>query len=249
VHPAGRGLRSTRSGCRGCCPAPPSFRGWLLERHGSLDGINAAWKRRHADVADIMPGQFPGLPFTGLLEFQAFLQWRAARHLEFRAGIIRGRDGGQHPVSAHSAFPPTLAGSLDEEMSLARGDDFELAASVAAFGCSQFPAWGGMTPAWQTGPDIELATRFEAARWAAAAGGADAWVSELQGGGISRAFEVYEAVDGDRQARWVWSAVSRGMKGAIFWAWRDEVFGYESAGFGSPAATARRRPGSTRSPG
>jgi beta-galactosidase len=223
---------SVESGSYACfCPATlASFRDWLLDRHGGLDGVNAAWRRRYASIDDLVPVCRPGMPFTDLMEFQAFLQWRAREHLAFRAGIVRAGDDGRHPVSAHSAFPPTLVGSLAEELSLARGNDFELAELVDAFGCSQFPAWGGMTPAWQTGSDIELATRFEAAYWAA--GQSDAWVSELQGGGICRGFDVYEPVEGDRQARWVWSAVSRGMKGAIFWAWRDEVFGYEAAGFG-----------------
>ena len=212
------------------CPSTlASFRSWLLRRHGDLDGISAAWKRRYDTIEDVMPGKESGRPFVDLMEFQAFLQWRAREHLAMRARVFRSA-GGDHPVTAHSAFPPTLSGSIDEEMCLARGNDFELAELVDAFGCSQFPAWGGMTPAWQTGSDIELATRFEAAYWAAGAG--DAWVSELQGGGICRGFEVYEPVEGDRQARWVWSAISRGIKGAIFWAWRDEVFGYESGGFG-----------------
>lgn len=212
------------------CPSTlAAFRRWLLDRHGDLNGVNSAWRRRYDTIEDVMPGKAPGRPFTDLMEFQAFLQWRARDHMAWRARIFRDADAG-HPVTAHSAFPPTLSGSLDEEMSVARGNDFELAELVDAFGCSQFPAWGGMTPAWQTGSDIELATRFEAAYWAA--GRSDAWVSELQGGGICRGFEVYEPVAGDRQARWVWSAISRGMKGAIFWAWRDEVFGYEAGGFG-----------------
>ncbi|HLI02026.1 MAG TPA: beta-galactosidase, partial [Acidimicrobiales bacterium] len=220
------------------CPSTlAAFRAWLLQRYGDLDGLNAAWQRRYDRIEDVRPGKLPGRPYTDLMEYQAFLQWRARRHLGWRVGLVRALDT-EHPLAAHSAFPPTLAGSLREEHALARGNDYELAEEVDAFGCSQFPSWGGMTPAWQSGSDVELATRFEGAYWATA-GRCDAWVSELQGGGISTGFDVAVAVDGDRQARWVWSALSRGMRGAIFWAWRDEVFGHESSGFGVDGSDGR----------
>lgn len=206
-----------------------AFRGWLLKQYGDLDGLNDAWRRRYASIEDVMPGKVPARPYTDLVEYEAFLTWRASEQLAWRAGIIRAADG-KHPVTAHSAFPVTLTGSLPQEQAAARGNDFDLAELVDGFGCSQFPAWQGMNPAWQSGSDVELGTRFESAYWAA--GNAQAWVSELQGGGINNGFEVFEPVEGSRQARWVWSAIARGMKGTIFWCWRDEVFGYESAGFG-----------------
>jgi beta-galactosidase len=212
-----------------CHSTLAAFRAWLLERYGDLDGINAAWRRRYTSIDDVMPGKVPARPYTDLVEFEAFLAWRASDHLAWRAGLIRAEDA-THPVTAHSAFPVTLTGSLPQEQAAARGNDFDLAELVDGFGCSQFPAWQGMNPAWASGADVELGARFESGYWAA--GDSEAWVSELQGGGINNGFSVFEPVEGARQARWIWSALARGMKGIIFWCWRDEVFGYESAGFG-----------------
>ena len=34
------------------------------------------------------------------------------------------------------------------------------------------------------------------------------------------------------QQRWVWTGIAGGADTILFWCWRDEVFGRESAGFG-----------------
>ncbi len=143
-----------------------AFRGWLLKQYEGLEGLNDAWRRRYASIEDVMPGKTPARPYTDLVEYEAFLTWRASEHLAWRAGIIRAADQ-EHPVTAHSAFPVTLTGSLPQEQAAARGNDFDLAELVDGFGCSQFPAWQGMNPAWQSGSDVELGTRFESAYCAA----------------------------------------------------------------------------------
>ncbi len=40
------------------------------------------------------------------------------------------------------------------------------------------------------------------------------------------------AVDARSQQRWVWNGLACGADTILFWCWRDEVFGRESAGFG-----------------
>lgn len=212
------------------CPATLSaFRSWLLRRYGSLEGINAAWKRRYATLEDLMPGKMAGRPYTDLIEFEAFLAERAEEHMRFRAQTIRASDGG-HVVSAHSAFPPNFSAGFENEQALCRGDDFKLAGALDTFGCSQFPLWRGVSAVPGIVPELILGARLETLH--SATGDKAAWVSELQGAGARTGFLVSDPVDGPQQQRWVWSAFARGIKAVIFWCWRDEVFGHEASGFG-----------------
>jgi beta-galactosidase len=58
------------------------------------------------------------------------------------------------------------------------------------------------------------------------------WLSELQGGRSAIGFNIYDPVDGLSQQRWIWNGIACGADTILFWCWRDEVFGRESAGFG-----------------
>ncbi len=58
------------------------------------------------------------------------------------------------------------------------------------------------------------------------------WLSEVQGGRGSLGFQPTAAVDAASQQRWIWRGFASGADKLLFWCWRDEVFGRESAGFG-----------------
>ncbi|AHF93313.1 beta-galactosidase [Opitutaceae bacterium TAV5] len=58
------------------------------------------------------------------------------------------------------------------------------------------------------------------------------WLSEVQGGRGSLGFQPTAVVDAASQQRWVWRGFASGADKLLFWCWRDEVFGRESAGFG-----------------
>ena len=205
-----------------CEPTVESFRRWLAQRYGDLDGLGAAWNRRYASWEDVVPGKQPGRPYTDLVEFEAFLTSRAAGHAAFRAACLHSSDP-NHPVLAHCGKPSVYSSGMDYEQAVSRGNDFDLAEVLDGFGCSHFPAWERISPS-------ELGTRIEATR--SATGDKPAWVSELQGGRSSAGFGVWPAVDPATQQRWVWGAYGRGIKAVLFWCWRDEVFGRESSGFG-----------------
>jgi beta-galactosidase len=205
-----------------CEATVESFRKWLAARHGDLDGLGEAWHRRYASWEDVVPGKQPGRPYTDLVEFEAFLTFRAAGHAAFRADCLRRSDS-NHPVLAHCGKPAVHSSGMDYEQAVSRGNDFDLAEVLDGFGCSHFPAWENISTS-------ELGTRIEATR--SATGDKPAWVSELQGGGSRAGFGVWPAVDPGTQQRWVWGAYGRGIKAVLFWCWRDEVFGRESSGFG-----------------
>ena len=56
------------------CPSTlAAFREWLRARHGSLEGLSEAWRRRYVSWDDVVPGKAPGRPYTDIVEFEAFL--------------------------------------------------------------------------------------------------------------------------------------------------------------------------------
>lgn len=207
-----------------------AFRGWLQVRYGgpaadsaqALAGLNAAWQRRYCDWADVMPGKLPRRPYTEMMEFEKFLQWRAAQHMQFRAAIIRRGDP-RHVITAHGAQPSVHSAGDMENHAINRGNDWDLAAGLDGVGCSHFPFWFAMS-------DEDFGVRVECTR--SAAGDKLFWVSELQGGSARQGFDVRPSVQARPQQRWVWNGYGRGAKAVIFWCWRDEFFGRESSGYG-----------------
>jgi beta-galactosidase len=199
-----------------------AFRRWLDARYGGLEGLNAAWKRRYCDWADVMPGKLPRRPYTEMMEFEKFLQWRAAEHMRFRAAIVKAADP-QHIVTAHGAQPSAHMAGDAENHAINRGNDWDLVEPLDGLGCSHFPFWFAMS-------DADFGVRVECTR--SAAGNKTVWVSELQGGSARQGFDVRPSVEAKPQQRWVWNGFGRGAKAVIFWCWRDEFFGRESSGYG-----------------
>ncbi len=216
-----------------------AYRSYLDQRHGGLDGLNAAWKRRYQSWEDVKPGKFADRPYTDLVEFQGFLTDRAAAHAAFRWRAVRSGDP-DHLIVAHCGNPSVFSTGRDNpttfsrernfEQALSRGNDWDLADALDGFGSSHFPIWQGIS-------DVDLGARLEAVR--SAVRSKPMWVSELQGGSARNAIDVTEAVPAAVQQRWVWNAVGRGAKAVIFWCWRDEVFGGESSGFGLTGADGK----------
>jgi len=205
------------------CPSTlAAFRRWLDERHGGLDGLNAAWKRRYSSWEDVFPGKLPPRPYTDMVEFLRFLTWRAREHLRFRRDAVRAGDKA-HFITAHCGAPATMSIGGGYEQALCRGNDWELADELEGFGCSHFPQH------YRLG-EVEYGVRLESAR--SAARGKVYWVSELQGAAVQSGLAGRPALPADLQQRWVWSNIARGSKATIFWCWRDEVFGSEANGFG-----------------
>ncbi len=200
-----------------------AFRAWLVERYGTLTKLNAAWERRYADWADVEPGRFTGRPCTEHLAFQEFLTWRAGRHAAARVARIKV-DITDRPVVLHGGDPSVQFASSAVEQPLCRGDDFTLADDADGIGCSSFPAWEAMD-------DLDFVARVRGVR--AAAGNKQAWLSALQGGNASSGFQFSKPVEAAQQQRWLWLALAAmHAERALFWSWRDEIFGLESGGFG-----------------
>ena len=200
-----------------------AFRGWLDRTYGGLDGLNAAWQRRYAAWEDVRPGKMPRSPYTEMMAFQHFITWRANRHGRARYDLIKGLDP-DRPVTVHGGQPAILrSGAYPDATALWRGNDWDYADHLDGIGTSSFPFWGGFDH-----EDYTARIDFVAA----AARGKRIWLSELQGGRAAQGFQVHVPVPPASQQRWIWTGIAAGAEAILFWCWRDEVFGRESAGFG-----------------
>jgi len=205
-----------------CSHTLAAFRGWLDVKYGGLDGLNHAWKRRYGQWDEVMPGKMPQRPYTEMMAWEHFITWRANQHGRQRYDLMKKLDP-LRPVTVHGASPCADTGGSAECTALDRGNDWNYADDLDGVGCSSFPKWGNMD-------DADFGVRVEFVK--SAAREKLVWLSEVQGGRASIGFEVFQTVDALSQQRWIWNGLACGADTILFWCWRDEVFGCESAGFG-----------------
>lgn len=218
------------------------FRQWLDRRHGGLDGLNRAWLRRYHSWEEVLPGKVHWRPFTEMMAWQRFVTWKANRHGKRRYDLIKSLDP-HRLVTVHAGDPSPITSGWAQASALDRGNDWHYADDLDGVGCSSFPKLSGMD-------DTGFTTRVEFVRSAAICGADGAksngesqigksvarrkklWLSEVQGGRGSLGFQKTVAVTAAEQQRWIWRGFASGAEKLLFWCWRDEVFGRESAGFG-----------------
>jgi len=212
------------------CPRTLSaYRGWLEKKHGSLDGLNRAWKRRYSKWEEVVPGKQAGRPYTEMTSYMYFLTERANAHARRRYETQKAVDA-VHPITVHGGQPtPYYAGDMAAPhyvFPLDRGNDWAFAETIDGVGFSSFPKWGNQD-------DTTFGVRVSIGASCASSRGKRMWLSELQGGRSSTGFmEPHAVVDANSQQRWLWNGIAGGADTVLFWCWRDEVFGTESNGFG-----------------
>jgi len=199
-----------------------AFRDWLSDRYGGLDGLNRAWIRRYGSWDEVMPGKLSDRPYTEMMAFEHFLTWRANQHAKARYETMKALDP-NHPITVHAGVPSPMHGGGENNHAVNRGNDWFFADDLDGVGCSSFPKWGGLD-------DADFGMRVECVK--SAARDKLVWLSEVQGGRSAVGFDIHAAVDAASQQRWIWNGLACGADTILFWCWRDEVFGRESAGFG-----------------
>ncbi len=204
------------------------FRNWLREKYGSLENLNNAWHRRYASFEQVRPGKRPGRVYTEMTAFEEFITARSVEFAQKRYSIVKKIDP-DRPVTVHGGKPTVLYGTdtyfteAEPSTALHRGNDWDFADAIDGIGTSSFPAWEDID-------DYDFTARIAYSR--SAARGKELWLSELQGGRAAAGFSRQKPVEAAVQQRWLWNGIAQGATAVLFWCWRDEVFGRESAGFG-----------------
>ncbi|MDR1282020.1 MAG: beta-galactosidase [Opitutaceae bacterium] len=224
------------------------FRTWLDSRYDGLPGLNRAWQRRYSSWREVRPPKshwhpYTESPFPETIAWQRFVTWKANRHGHRRFALVKELDP-RHAATVHAGDPTPLSPGNSETCALDRGNDWVFADELDGIGCSSFPRLVA------TMDDTTFTARVEFTRSAAAAAAATTaaaanltpstkpcrkkqfWLSEVQGGRGSLDFNLSPAVDAAAQQRWLWRGFASGADKILFWCWRDEIFGRESAGFG-----------------
>ncbi|GAA4439932.1 beta-galactosidase [Phytohabitans houttuyneae] len=212
------------------CPASlERFRAWLTARYSTVDALNAAWRRRYSDWAQVGPPRvFEAVP--DMLDWREFWFDNLAGWLDRRVAVVREADPG-HVVMTHVA----LSG-FTGQLATHTLDEYTLTGPVDAFGTSSFPTW------LMADDPVEHLFNLDTARGAAA--GKPFWQAELQGGrgrrnaGLSTPHPAPDTV-----GLWMWNALAAGATGIVFWQWRPELLGPESPGYGlcAPDGTTTAR--------
>lgn len=199
-----------------------AFRNWLDKKYGGLTGLNKTWLRRYSDWDEVMPGKAPDRPYTEMMAWEHFITWRSNQHGKARTELMKALDP-RRPVTVHSGTPSAISSGDPNHYPLERGNDWAFADEMDGVGCSSFPKWSALD-------DVDFGIRIECVK--SAARDKLVWLSEVQGGRAGVNFKTHLPVDAISQQRWIWNGKACGADTILFWCWRDEVFGRESAGFG-----------------
>ena len=200
------------------------FRGWLKQKYGDIQALNAAWYRQFSSF-DVVPApKFISLmSYTDYIDWIAFIQDKLAQDLSWRQQAVRRFD--QHLTTSHSAVPGLLTLPLDEQGS---PDDWKMAQAVEVWGTSFYPKHVG---AKESNDPSFRAAMLDSTRSACDSNHAPYWLGELQAGHGYVGMFASHMTETDVRF-YTMSPLAHGAKGLCFYAWQPMSSGYESAGFG-----------------
>lgn len=199
------------------CPATQAeFRRWLLERYGSLDGLNRAWYTSYGDLDEVTIRKDRGIYATAL-DIARFRQRVRADSLSWRSDHVRGLDPA-HPVVSHFTRP-----------FIVNCDPWLLTDPVDVWGTSCY-----------FGDFHDISLLLDATR--GASGSKEWWLSEEPGGHMSFYVDERSERTPSQLRSTTLFAIGKGAKGALFWQWRPELFGQESPHFGVASVAGEPTP-------
>lgn len=206
------------------CPhSKARFRAWLQEKYGSLQALNAAWRRTYRSWQEVMPPPRFGT-WTDMLDWRRFWLWNMRRWLDIRVAASR-RGAPEIPVQTHVACSGILGNRISGGLGNELGDEFDLARGVDIFGLSSFPAW-------LMGEEHVYRHFLHNAMVAEAAHGKPFYQVELQGGAGKPGLLGGMVPTARDVTFWNWNTIAAGGKGSVYWQYAPEPAGLESPGFG-----------------
>lgn len=202
------------------------FRGWLQEKYGSIDTLNAAWYRRFREWDQVEPSRMSTiLSYTDYIDWKSFIVDKLGEDLRDRYQAVK-QVAPDSIVTSHAAGVGLFASPHHWE---GQADDWTMAEQVDVYGTSFYPkhsAFVDRDVPWRAALlDFTRSFAFDEGR-------PGFWVGELQGGFGTISVNVSPTVTPEDIRIWTWTALSRGAKGINYYAWYPMSSGYESGGFG-----------------
>ena len=204
------------------CPATiKKFRIWLKEKYKNLDNLNRAWMRIYSNWDDVFPPRAPRTGYPDMLDWRRFIIYKVTKMAESRVNALKKGDP-NHPVMIHTGG--SSIGYVDSHQVINGLDDWKLAKTADFYGTSFYPNvfMPESTPS-------KCALCLDAIR--STSKNKPFWISELQGGPSSSGF-IKKDITPEEQRLQIFSCLSKGAKGILFWQWRKERLGVETDGYG-----------------
>ena len=181
------------------------FIGWLKGKYKTVQGLEAAWHGAFERFEDVQLPRYE-MPYKPMIDFRTFFGDTLEAELTMRAAAVREIDRA-HPVMCHTVPRPYF------NFVTTASDEYRLQRDCDLFGNSL-----GSDP-------------FAAAVNTSAAPGKTVINSEIHAiGGTSTQRPTLPTFDHFK--RHIFTPLSRGIKGFLFWQYRAERIGYESPAWG-----------------
>jgi len=206
-----------------CEHTAAAFIAWLKEKYTTLEATNKALLTNYGKWEYIMPPYaFGGTKQTPLYtEYANFLRLRLGRIAAWKKALVARCDPRHRPVMCH-----TVLSMVSGQLGRYWADDYIIAKEMDVFGASLYPSVTHGT--WNDVVSIMFV--LDSAR--CAADGKPNWAAELQGGRPASLLWHGEAPSCNDIANWGITSLARGVKGIVWWSYREETFCQESFGFG-----------------
>lgn len=197
------------------------FRKWLEEKYTTLENLNAAWSRCYNSWAQVLPPR----------NFGAYTDWLDWRN--FSTDMV-AEECMQAGMAVKSADPDRIivnhCGGVLNAFNTS-SDTFALAKTVDIPGASNYsiksPQDAGMSCDF-----LRSASQDDGNFWIGETSGGSGPMFVFNGEDIERFFAFGMPWSKKVQKKHIWKMISHGAKGVMYWMWRPELYGCETAAMG-----------------
>lgn len=197
------------------------FKKWLKEKYHNLDGLNQAWSRCYSDWEQVQPPRNFGA-YTDWLDWRTFSTQMVAEECMQAGKTVKEYDPDRMIVNHCGGVLNAFNSSSDA---------FALAKTVDIPGASNYsiksPQDAGMSC-----DILRTASLDEGNFWIGETSGGSGPMFSFNGEDIERFFAFRMPWSKQIQRKHIWKMISHGAKGVMYWMWRPELYGCETAAMG-----------------